>query len=120
MLHASSVTTTSALSSRTVVFHAGGPNPERDRIRQIDYVETPLVPEHVLASGAIPGLFPAVHVPAPEHARGWYFDGGTRLNTPIKPALELGADRIVVIGLNSVARGPDELAGDDKPDVFEG
>lgn len=119
-LTAAAVTTTSALSSRTVVFHAGGPNPERDRIRQIDYVDTPLTPEHVRASGAIPGLFPAVHVDAPARARGWYFDGGTRLNTPIKPALELGADRVVVVGLNSIARGPDELAGDERPDVFEG
>jgi NTE family protein len=119
-LAAAAVTTTSALSSRTVVFHSGGPRPERDRVRGIDYVDTPLAREHVLASGAIPAAFPAVHVPAPERARGWYFDGGTRLNTPIKPALELGADRVVVIGLNSVQRGPDDLAGDDRPDVFEG
>src|SRR4051812_32077953 len=119
-LEAVAVTTTSALSSRTVVFHAGGPQPERDGIRKIDYVDAPLAADHVLASGAIPGMFPAVHVGTPERARGWYFDGGTRLNTPIKPALELGADRVVVIGLNSVAPGPDALAGDDRPDLFEG
>jgi NTE family protein len=119
-LAAAAVTTTSAHSSRTVVFHSGGPQPERDRVRGIDYVETPLAADHVLASGAIPGLFPAVHVGSPAQARGWYFDGGTRLNTPIKPALELGADRVVVIGLNSIAPGPDELAGEHKPDLFEG
>ena len=119
-IHAAAVTATSALTSRTVVFHAGGRHPERDAVRGIDYVETPLVAEHVLASGAIPGLFPAVRVPEPERARGWYFDGGTRLNTPIKPALELGADRVVVVGLNSIARGPDEVAGEYRPDLFEG
>jgi NTE family protein len=117
---AAAVTASSALTSRTVVFHDGGPEPERDPVRGIDYVATELAPEHVRASGAIPGLFPAVHVDAPAVARGWYFDGGTRLNTPIKPALELGADRVLVIGLNSIAAGPDELAGEDKPDVFEG
>jgi NTE family protein len=118
-LHAAAVTTTSAHSGRTVVFHAGGGSPQRDPVRQIDYVEAQLTSEHVRASGAIPGLFPAVHVSTPPQARGWYFDGGTRLNTPIKPALELGADRVVVIGLNSIAPGPEELAGPHRPDVYE-
>ena len=121
VVRAAAVTTTSALTSRTVVFHAGEGAPPHDEARGIDYVPTPIEPHHVLASGAIPGLFPARHVDTPEHARGWYFDGGTRLNTPIKPALELGADRVVVIGLNSLARAPGEpLASDDQPDIFEG
>ena len=114
------VTTTSALTSRTVVFHRGGPAPPRDEVRGIDYVTTGLTAEHVRASGAIPALFPAVHVDEPEGARGWYFDGGTRLNTPIKPALELGARKVVVIGLNSIAPGPEALASEHKPDLFEG
>jgi NTE family protein len=114
------VATTSALTGRTVVFHQGGESPPHDSVRQIDYVATPLGSSHVRASGAIPALFPAVHVNTPARARGWYFDGGTRLNTPIKPALELGADRVVVIGLNSIAPGPEELAGPRRPDVYEG
>jgi NTE family protein len=118
-VQAAAVTATSALSGRTVVFHAGGDSPGRDSVRQIDYVATGLTSEHVRASGAIPGLFPAVHVGAPARARGWYFDGGTRLNTPIKPALELGADRVVVIGLNAIADRPRELAGSHRPDVYE-
>ena len=32
-------------------------------------------------------------------ARGHYADGGTRLNSPIKPALHLGADRVILVGL---------------------
>ena len=118
-LESVAVATTSALTGRTVVFHAGGGSPEHDAVRQIDYVAAKLDGSHVRASGAIPGLFPAVHVDGPERARGWYFDGGTRLNTPIKPALELGAKRVVVIGLNSIAPGPEQLAGPHRPDVFE-
>jgi NTE family protein len=118
-IDAAAVAATSALTSRTVVFHAGGPEPPRDEARAIDYVTTPLGGDHVRASAAIPTAFPAVHVAEPPAARGWYFDGGTRLNTPIKPAIALGADRVIVIGLNSIAPGPSELAGPREPDVFE-
>ena len=119
-LRAAAVVATSAASSRSVVFHRGGDPPERDDKRGIDYVAAALTDEHVLASAAIPTVFPAVDVTSPRRARGWYFDGGTRLNTPIKPALSLGAKRIVVIGLNSIARPPAQLAGEDRPDALEG
>lgn len=119
-LDAAAVVGTSALTSRSVVFHDGGDPPDHDQIRGIDYVGTPLAAEHVRASAAIPGLFPAVRVERPGPAAGWYFDGGTRLNTPIKPALALGADRVVIVALNSVAPAPEQLAGSDRPDALEG
>lgn len=77
------------------------------------------------ASAAIPGAFPAVEVTAPERARGWYADGGTRLNTPIKPALALGAERVVVVALNAIGKPaaagqPEPLAGPHRPDALEG
>ncbi len=94
-----------AYGNRSVVFHQGGvPRHREDPLRGIEYVATPeLEPEHLLASSAIPALFPAVRVSSPAPAAGWYYDGGSRLNTPIKPALWLGAKRVVVIALNSVA-----------------
>jgi NTE family protein len=97
------VVATAASTSRSVVFHTQRPSPPRDDKRAIDYVATELDAAHVRASAAIPVAFPAVRVDRPARARGWYFDGGTRLNTPIKPALTLGADRVVVIGLNAIA-----------------
>jgi len=99
------VVATPAHSNRSVVFYQGGiPRHREDPLRGIEYIETPkLATEHLLASSAIPALFPAVRVTEPEPAAGWYFDGGPRLNTPIKPALWLGADRVIVIALNSVA-----------------
>ena len=48
-------------------------------------------------------LVPAVEVTTPRRAAGFYADGGTRLNSPIKPALNLGADRVIVIGLEPFA-----------------
>ena len=101
------VVATSALTSRSVVFHSGGDSPAPDHRREIDYVATRLLADHVLASAAIPAIFPAAHVEQPPIAAGWYFDGGTRLNTPIKPALKLGAERMVVVALTSLgARAP--------------
>jgi NTE family protein len=120
------VVATSGLSSRSVVFHHGRPvgaagdSPPPDRKRGIDYVAAPLTGEHVRASAAIPAVFPAVHVRSPATARGWYFDGGTRLNTPIKPALSLGARRVIVVGLNSVAAGPSAIASEEQPDLYAG
>ncbi|HEV2981308.1 MAG TPA: patatin-like phospholipase family protein [Solirubrobacteraceae bacterium] len=101
-LHAAAVVATSARLGATVVFHDGGGRVPLDRERAIEYVQTRIGLDHVRASAAIPGVFPAVKVSRPAAAAGWYFDGGTRLNTPIKPALALGADRVVVIALNSL------------------
>jgi NTE family protein len=53
-------------------------------------------PEHALASAAIPWVFPCVDVEGEV-----YCDGGLKLNTPISPAVRLGADRILVIGLKA-------------------
>jgi NTE family protein len=63
-----------------------------------------LGPEHALASAAIPFLFPA-----PRIEDGFYCDGGLRLNTPLAPALRLGADHLLIVGLRH-APTPEEEA----------
>jgi NTE family protein len=97
------VVATRAATSLSVVFHASvGKSPAYDRLRGIAYADTQLRVDHVMASAAIPTVFPAVSVQdARPDIDGWYYDGGTRLNTPIKPALKLGAERLIIIALNS-------------------
>ena len=66
---------------------------------------TRLLPTHALASAAIPLLFPAVRV-----ASTYYVDGGLRLNSPLAPALRLGADRVLVVALRPHPRQASEAA----------
>ena len=103
------VVATAAATRRSTVFveTAKGEAPETDACRSIDYVATRLEVGHVLASSAIPLVFPPVEVSQPSRARGWYVDGGLRLNTPLQPALDLRAERLVVI-----ATDPAETATD--------
>lgn len=114
------VVATSYATGDSVVFHEGPPRTAvpRDLRRGIRYVPSRIDRAHVQSSASIPVVFPATHVSAPSEAVGWYGDGGTRLNTPIKPALKLGAKRVVVIGLNSSAPPRHPEVG--QPDVFDG
>ena len=57
-------------------------------------VKTPITLDQVMASAAIPIFFPPVQV-----GGSWFGDGGVRLTAPMSPALHLGADRVLVIGI---------------------
>ena len=59
----------------------------------------PITANHILASAAIPLLFPARRI-----EETYYCDGGLRFNTPISPAIRAGADRLLVVSL--MHRGP--------------
>ncbi len=54
--------------------------------------------EHLMASSAIPFVFPAVHVPMANGQQHFFGDGSMRQAAPISPAIHLGADRILVVG----------------------
>lgn len=58
--------------------------------------------EHLLASAAIPFIFPAVKLRGP-HGRAYFGDGAMRQTAPISPAIHLGADRVLVIGVGRMA-----------------
>jgi len=60
---------------------------------------------HVLASAAIPLLFPARRI-----GDSYFCDGGLRFNTPISPAIRAGAERLVVVALRAARAAGDENA----------
>ena len=65
----------------------------------VEYVSTRLKPQHALASAAIPIIFPTVRV-----GGRLFVDGSVRQNTPISPAIRMGCERVLVIGLRADPR----------------
>lgn len=53
---------------------------------------TDITIDHIMASAALPLIFPAVKV-----GNAWYGDGDIRQSTPLSPAIYLGANRILSI-----------------------
>lgn len=65
-------------------------------------VRSAITQEHLLASSAIPFVFPSM--PLPLHGRTEYFgDGSMRQAAPISPAVHLGSQRIFVVGAGRLA-----------------
>jgi len=96
-LRAVSVTASGYTSGMSVTFYQGVkellPWKRTRRIGQ----PTELTLNHLMASSAIPVLFPAVKL------RNEYFgDGSMRQTAPLSPALHMGANRLLIIGV----RGP--------------
>jgi len=78
--------------------------PELPRNTSIDYYAENLGVEHILASSAVPALFQPIAIPVPGDStrlQQLYIDGGLRLNTPIKPAIDLGARRVIIVSSHS-------------------
>lgn len=70
-------------------------------------VRAPIGVQHLMASSAIPFVFPAVALPI--EGRSEYFgDGSMRQAAPISPAVHLGATRILVVGAGRMHEPPGE------------
>ncbi len=100
ILEGLTVTATRIADGAVVVFterHGGGVPSYAAAARTVG-VAARIGPRHALASAAIPLVFPAVPI------RGvLYCDGGLRQNTPLLPALALGAERVLVVGARAWA-----------------
>jgi NTE family protein len=93
-LTALSVTCSGYSSGQSVTFFQGHPDLQNwERARRVG-VAMPIAVEHLLASSALPFIFPPVHI-----NREYFGDGSMRQIAPVSPALHLGADRLLVIGV---------------------
>jgi len=112
-LHAISVSATHVGTGHTVVFLSSAEPIPREWSRDpfVRHRAARIGPRHVLASAAIPLLFPAVKI-----GDEFFTDGGLRQNTPMSPAIRLGADRLMLISLRHVKKTTPRI---DPPDVSE-
>ncbi len=96
-LHAIAVTALSYSSGRHLTFYQASEPISAWRRAQRTARMVELTPAHLLASSAIPYVFPAVRLQL--DGRHEYFgDGSIRQMAPLSPAIHFGAGRIVVIG----------------------
>jgi NTE family protein len=75
--------------------------------------------DHLLASSAIPFVFPAVGLTVDARPE-WFGDGSMRQSAPISPAVHLGAERVLVIGAGRLQEPPGpRRAGDGYPSLAQ-
>ena len=113
-LKALGIVATAGATGRSTVFVADALHNrpgrfDRDDRKGIDYIRPAggITVDHVLASAAVPTLFPPVRLHDGIET-DWYVDGGMRLNTPIKPAIRFGVDNVVVVATDP-ARPPQPI-----------
>ncbi len=106
LIYALTISATSVTSGRTVAFYEShDPNciSVITRDSSTRFVPDKIGPIHPLASTAIPIFFKQEYLRFKDHNEehgDWFCDGGLRQNTPLMPALTLGADALLIIGLH--------------------
>ncbi len=93
-LHGISLSTTNYNTGTNVIFYEGA-SEIKDWARSDRFsCRTQLRVQHLMASAAIPFFFPPVQI---EHS--FYGDGCIRQTTPLSPAIHLGAEKLIAIGV---------------------
>ena len=95
-LDALAITTSGYTSARSITFYQGRrelkPWQRERRLGQ----PVDLTLDHIMASVALPVIFPAVQI-----GREYFGDGSLRQSAPLSPAVHLGAEKVLVIALRN-------------------
>lgn len=114
-LRAISVTASGYSSGHSVAFFQGSPDISAWKRFQRIGMRTHLNLEHLMASSAIPVVFPAVRI-----NREYFGDGAVRQLAPLSPALHLGARKILVVGVSGNRSAPQvQRPVDDYPSLAQ-
>jgi NTE family protein len=113
-LYALCVTASGYTSGQSVSFFQGGSGLEGwERSERIGAAVTMRI-EYLLASAALPFIFPAVKL-----HREYFGDGAMRQIAPLSPALHLGADRVLVVGTGRQTLGRARTRSEIPPSVAQ-
>src|SRR5699024_2736209 len=93
LLEALLVTASGYTSGRAVTFFQAGEHIEGWQAGKRVGRRAKICPQHLLASAALPLLFPAARI-----GHEYFGDGGMRHITPLSPPIRMGADRMLIIG----------------------
>lgn len=113
-LHSVSITCSGYATGQSVSFFQGRSDIEPWRRSQRVGAHVKLGLDHLMASSAIPFIFPAVRV-----HREWFGDGSMRQIAPISPAIHLGARRILVVGAGRMSQENDRSTVEDYPSLAQ-
>jgi NTE family protein len=102
-LDALAITCSGYASGQSVSFFEGAAHLCAWKRSQRVGIRTKIQVEHLMASSAIPLLFPAQKL-----NREYFGDGSMRQIAPVSPALHLGADRVVVVGTAKIRNADPE------------
>jgi NTE family protein len=118
-LQALAVTASSYSSGEHVTFYDAARAFEPWVRSQRVAVRSRITIDHLLASSAIPFVFPATQLVVDGRAH-WFGDGSMRQATPISPVIHLGADRVMIVGAGRMQEPPGHrTAGDDYPSLAQ-
>jgi NTE family protein len=113
-LHAVSITASGYTSGHSISFFQGRTEVEAwvrtHRFGSRDRLSV----EHLMASAAIPFVFPAVKL-----HREWFGDGSMRQLAPLSPAIHLGAEKVLVIGAGRMSEKIERQRGESYPTLAQ-
>jgi len=113
-LHAVSVSASGYESGDNINFFQGHPSAEPWRRVQRIGIRAQINVDHLLASSAIPFIFPATKI-----HREYFGDGSMRQLAPISPAIHLGAERILIVGAGRKNEHQDRRRVDGHPSLAQ-
>lgn len=100
-LHALAVNCSSIATGESISFFQGHYSINNWEMQRRRGTRSRVTLNHLLASSAIPMIFPSIKI-----HREYYADGAVRQLAPLSPALHLGADKLLVIGVSGDMNKP--------------